>query len=221
MKKAVLLVLCIIIVFSYTSYIYGDNASNDVKKPAFTDIKGHWAEVAIDKMAKLGIVNGVGNDCFEPDSNMTRGQFAGLLHKALGLQINYFRACLINEVYKDVTNESWYGGMLYDLVTTGIVDDKAAFRPENYITREELAHYIVKAYEYKKVTLVNYSAEAENFKDKSEINPSFAGDAGKAVKLKLLTGNEDNMLRPKASSTRAEVTVVIDRLLNALNESKE
>lgn len=40
----------------------------------FTDIKGHYAEKEINEIAELGIVVGVGNNKFDPNGTLTRGQ---------------------------------------------------------------------------------------------------------------------------------------------------
>lgn len=221
MKKFSMLLLCMIIVFSSTLYIYGENLSGNTASTVFADTQGHWAEETINRFARQGLVHGVGNNCFEPDSDMTRCQFAALLHGALGLQIKYIRACDISEVYKDVSKEAWYAGKLYDLVTTGIVDEKIAFRAEGAITREEMTHYIIRAYEYKKGLIADTGTTAlDMFSDKSELNPSYSSDARKAISLNILMGKGNNLLRPKAVSTRAEATVIVDRLITALLTSQ-
>ena len=53
--------------------------------PAFTDVSGHWAEPYITKAAALGIVSGVGNDLFSPNSAITRQEIMVLLDRVLSL----------------------------------------------------------------------------------------------------------------------------------------
>ena len=48
----------------------------------FTDIQSvPWAKDAIEIMAGLGIINGVGNNKFDPNSNATRAQSAVIMYR--------------------------------------------------------------------------------------------------------------------------------------------
>ncbi|MCX7709974.1 MAG: S-layer homology domain-containing protein [Clostridia bacterium] len=222
MKKLILLVVCIIAAFSSIPATYADQGTDGTGSAKFNDIKGHWAEKTINRMADLGIVNGVGNNAFQPDASMTKCQFAALLHKTLDLQIKYFRAPDITEVFKDVKNEDWHACKLYDLVAVGIVDDKAVFKPDSPITREEMAHYIVNAYKYKNGSISQGEFTLlDQFKDKKDISLNLESDVSEAVRLKLLQGKENNLFQPKGISTRAEVTVVMERFMNLIEKNNE
>jgi len=53
----------------------------------FTDDDGNIFEAAIDKLTTAGVTRGCNtpiNDMFCPDANVTRGQMAAFLHRALG-----------------------------------------------------------------------------------------------------------------------------------------
>ena len=52
----------------------------------FTDVpEGQWYSKAIKWAAAMGIVNGVGNNKFDPDGKITREQIATILHRYSGL----------------------------------------------------------------------------------------------------------------------------------------
>lgn len=51
----------------------------------FTDVQGHWAEAYITKAASLGLVAGVGNDLFAPDSPINRQSMMVLIDRFLDL----------------------------------------------------------------------------------------------------------------------------------------
>lgn len=53
------------------------------KMDKFTDIKGHYAEEHIKKLAECGIVNGHEDGTFRPDEPVTRGQAAIMVANAL------------------------------------------------------------------------------------------------------------------------------------------
>ncbi len=219
MKKPVFVLLTLTALL-VNSFLYAATVQGDEIKAGFSDISGHWAENSIRKMSESGIVHGVGDNKFMPDTAMKRCEFVSLLHKALGIQINYFRETDITEVYQDVKNEDWYAGSLYDLIATGIVDDKVCFRPNDFLAREEMAHYIVRAYEYKKGFAERDELTLQQFKDFDQIGELFRTDSGKAVKMKLMFGKGDGLFQPKATGSRAEVVVVVERLISAVNNSQ-
>ncbi|MDJ0497810.1 MAG: S-layer homology domain-containing protein [Acidimicrobiia bacterium] len=51
----------------------------------FRDDDGHWAEDALNRLAAVGVLRGCGDELACPDDQVTRGQFAALLTRALGI----------------------------------------------------------------------------------------------------------------------------------------
>ena len=49
--------------------------------PRFTDIAGHPAQEIIEKYAGRGIINGVGENTFEPDRTLTRAEMCTILDR--------------------------------------------------------------------------------------------------------------------------------------------
>ena len=73
---------CIGTVYS-EGYVHAGRAINrDLPRKTFTDIQSvPWAKDAIEIMAGLGIINGVGNNKFDPNSNATRAQSAVIMYR--------------------------------------------------------------------------------------------------------------------------------------------
>jgi hypothetical protein len=63
---------------------YTDRGSND-----FTDDNGNVFEADIERLAAAGVTSGCGPDTFCPNDNVTRGQMAAFLHRALGGGVLY------------------------------------------------------------------------------------------------------------------------------------
>lgn len=61
------------------------NSNITANPEAYPDIKGNWAEGNIAKAKSLGIVQGADNSTFNPNSNVTRGEAAIMLVRALKL----------------------------------------------------------------------------------------------------------------------------------------
>lgn len=216
---AILLVLSFIVV-SLPAMAAGPGRGPELsKKVEFSDISAHWAKNVIAKMADSGVIRGVGNGKFLPDVQMKRSEFAVALHKAAGIIMRYVKAPDINEFYTDVKNEDWFASPLYDLAVLNIVDDRGEFRPDDLITREEMVHYLINAYNYKLGTaLEELDNKDSKFSDDKKIEPKFKKAVKKAVKLGFIRGRGNNKFVPKGITTRAEAIVVLERLMENLKK---
>lgn len=123
-----------------------DVKSTNIVTPSktFADISGanaHKNQTAMEALAARGIINGKSDDCFDPNGNMKRSEFATIVVKALGLTPK--------EVAKftDVPSGSWYAGYVGTASTYGIVNGKGVttFDPNGTITRQEAATMVARA----------------------------------------------------------------------------
>lgn len=188
----------------------------------FTDISNHWACASINKVVDKDIFADKSGK-FLPDNAISRSEFAVMLHKALGINIAYFKATDIGEFFEDVKNEDKYASNLYDLAVTNIIDDKEYFRPDSMLPREEMVHYTMNAYRYKLGDNYRMIKIAPNpFADENDINPSYSGQVERAENMGLIVKPANNLFHPKENTTRAQAAVVIERLVNSLEkEMKE
>ena len=60
-------------------------AAGDGAAPAFTDVSGHWAEEYIQSAAELGLVDGTGGACFNPDRAISRQEMMVLTDRFIEL----------------------------------------------------------------------------------------------------------------------------------------
>jgi hypothetical protein len=219
MKRIILaFVLTITMVFSslmaFADEINGSQAT-DMK---FTDIANHWAVESINRVVDKDDFARLDGK-FLPDKAITRSEFVLMVHKALGINIAYFKATDIKEFYDDVKNEDVYASALYDLVTLNIIDSKVHFYPNNTMPRDEMVHYLMNAYKYKMGDNYKMIKLVVNpFADDKEINPLYSGDVARAEYMDLLKRPTNNRFYPKNDSTRAQAATVIDRLLIQLEK---
>ncbi len=109
----------------------------EVKYPnkTFSDIKNHKYKSEIQALCQRGIINGMTENTFSPDSTMTRAEFATITVRALGLEAKG------RDVFSDIKKTDWYYGFVgtaYDYSIIKGVSDKY-FNPNGTITREEAA----------------------------------------------------------------------------------
>lgn len=179
----------------------------------FADLKGNVTGT-LKGQAQTGASNRVGNIKQINRIYISRGEFIAQLHKVLGIKLYYFAAPDIHGVFSDVSNDYKYAGQLYDMYSTGIIDDSGSFRPNDRIIREDALHYLVRAYNYK-------SNEAQVSKgigaatDKS-VKRGYLKDISQAQKLGLVEKEKNSAF--KKPITRAEALSLIKRFEKLLDK---
>jgi len=179
-----------------------------VKPSRFTDIIGHWAEQDINEMFDEGIISGVTKTTFEPDRSITRAEFAALMTRALQLSAENK-----DSVFADVPENAWFADEVKAAAMAGlIVGYDGQFRPDDTITREEMAVVVMKAY-----ILLGHSPEdksIDHFSDKDEISAWAVPYVEQAIGSELISGVTGETFMPKENATRAQVASILKRLLN-------
>jgi hypothetical protein len=178
----------------------------------FSDTKGHWAQGDIEIMAGLGYVKGMGNNKFEPNARLTRAQFAAFLIRCL--DIPETKPAVKN--FKDVYTGAWYYGAVETAFANGLVHGygDGRFKPNAYITREELAAMVVRGLEKggKQVVVPDVDGLLAQFIDEGRIGAWARQAAAAAVQEELLRGLPGNKFAPKDNATRAEAVVMLKRM---------
>lgn len=179
----------------------------------FADTQGHWASEAIGKMAGRGILKGYEDGTFGPSKQITRAEFAAVVARAFG-----FEGTAATSPFKDAQLGKWYTEPVVNLYEKGIVTGRpdGTFGVNDSITNEEMAVMISRS-----LTALAVELEGERtyvpFKDADTIS-SFAQDAVKELyEAGIISGMPDGTYKPKDSTTRAQVAVIMDRILTILD----
>lgn len=173
----------------------------------FADLGNHaWAKDAITRLVARGIVNGTSATTYSPAKNITRADFITLIVRAFG-----FRATFENN-FSDVPQNAYYYnavGIAKELgIATGSGNNK--FNPTAPITRQDIMVIIHRAAKEAGVTLT--PTTYPDFADMKFVD-SYAFEAVNILtQAEIITGN-GNKINPKNYATRAEVAVILDRLL--------
>lgn len=196
----------------YSSIKAGGSAPSPVVPvhPAviFDDI-GHvsWASEAITELYKKGILNGVADKTFDPDSYVTREQFVKLLVLAFNVNTNGD----IKAEFKDVDQTQWYAKYITLATTNGIASGRGdgTFGIGETLTRQDAATLLYR--------LVK-PQEAENvpdfgFGDKDNIS-KYALDAVNYLASKnVINGVGNGNFEPMSLCTRAQAAKIIYAVL--------
>lgn len=213
-RSLVLLALIISVLASIASAaaLTAEKSAGTSAVGSYNDIKGSWSEKWVGSYGYSEIFSN-SDGSFRPDQAITRMEFARLLHKALGISINYFAATDIGEYYNDVKSGDAGCNELYDLVTCGIIDTKTSFRPNEPLKRDEMIHFIMNAFHYFAGEDYAFIEIYHIFGDDADIKPEYSTDIQHSFILGLVNGRNSNYLYPLESATRAEAVTIVGRLV--------
>ena len=117
--------------------------------------------------------------------------------------------------FTDVSPDTWYFDAVSWAAANGIVKGttKSTFAPTNDVTREQLATILYQYAQYKNI-VNDISGDLSDFSDNASMS-AYAVDAMKwAVGNGIVTGKYDNCIDPQGIATRAEVAVMLQRLID-------
>ncbi|ANF95158.1 C25 family peptidase C-terminal domain-containing protein [Paenibacillus bovis] len=189
-----------------------------VAKTRFVDVNNSWAKANIDRLQDLGILNGVGNNKFDPNAVITRAQFTQMINNLL--QLNGTSAGTAS--YKDVQANDWHHDAISAVSATRITDGytDGTYQPDKQITREEMAHIISNTLNYLDPagSFAADSAQTLNaFSDKKQVSNWAKDTLATGVKEKIIMGRPNGKIAPGANATRAEAATVIARLMDRMS----
>lgn len=173
----------------------------------FKDIEKLANKEDIEFLASRHIIKGKNEEQFMPNKAITRGQFAAMISRALGLQASE------DSKFKDVKGK-WYERDIQALYEAGITTGKTdtSFDPEATMSRQQAAAFMARVLQY-----VNYEVdqvETATFTDSTAIQKQFQQDVNLLNSLNIMTGKNDGSFDPKSSLTRAQTAKILKRTLN-------
>lgn len=193
---------------SKVSVTQGASADTNRQDSAFTDINGHWAENAINKISAAGIINGFGDNTFRPDRTVTRAEFTKMIISAVEKKKTLPNG--ENILFSDVSPQSWYSVYIKKALAAEIIQGfDGCFLPEETITREDAAVIM-----YRCIRLLGKNSDAAdlNYLDANDIS-EYAEEAVSGLTSCGILKGAGNMFFPKKGMTRAEVAEMTVRLL--------
>lgn len=174
-------------------------------KPIFSDMNdAEWASDAISALYKKGIINGY-NGKFMPNDGVTRAQLVKMIKEAFELNGTG------GAKYDDVDENHW--AYPYVSAASDIISGygNGLFGADDYVTREDAAVFIYRAL---KIAGKNPPvSEILNFADAQDIS-DYAKEAVASLAANgIINGIDGNRFAPKATASRAEIAVILYRIL--------
>lgn len=192
----------------------------------YIDINGHWAESSINFVIENGYFKGMTKNEFKPDISMSRAMLVTVLWRLTGETLKTTK--VVNGVTKtfpkyvnmfwDMEDDAWYTDCVSWANENKIISgySKREFRPDEAITREQLStilynylknYKVIRGFESLKVNASVVFADDALISDWAREKVSIIQQIG------LMEGRNDGTFDPQATVTRAEIAVVIERLL--------
>lgn len=169
----------------------------------FADIEGHWAEQTIINLFSKGLVSGVDEINFAPNTTMSRAEFITVVVRNIYPTAEFFKGTY------------WYSGYFETAQAEGLLP--MTFREKNMeqaITRQEMAYIMVAALE----DMGQYQTELLSTKvipDYSSITSTYQEAVIKAFSMGLISGKDEAMtFYPNDTATRAECTIVLEKMVS-------
>ena len=200
-RKCSMLLLCCILIGCFPAR---------ASAAAFRDVpSGHWARESISRCASLGFFQGKTADTFGVGQSMTRCAAVVVLDRFFGWEEADFQL-----PYTDVPENAWYAGALRSAYVNGVVTGQSReFRPEDPVTREELAVMLIRALGYTTI-----SGVAQDLPRTFTDIDTNLGYIAMARDFGLVSGIRADTFAPTGAATREQVAVILMRLYDKLHK---
>lgn len=185
-------------------------------KLPFNDIKNHWAKDNILQMYGQNLISGYETPeglLFMPDENMTREEFSVVVANLLDADIKNYENYDLSRFEDERAISDWSRAYVASVVDKRLITGKdnegiLNFAPKDHITRAEAMTILGR--------IIGESEAEFTFSDEADIPSWSKGYISKMVSLGVVTGYEDNSIKPLANIKRAEVITLINKLLKAI-----
>lgn len=175
------------------------------KEFSYKDVENHYAEDAIESLAKLGYLKHFKGEEFNPNKSITRGEFSQILAYSLHMNDSNVSA---NTSFKDLVNHESLKSVEY-LKSRGIINGKTfnTFEPEGELTRQQAASILSRTMDEIGMRVEN--KEYISYKDNKEISEYAKKDVEKTSNALIFKGDENGNFNPKGALTRGQAASIV------------
>ncbi len=176
----------------------------------FIDVNPNdWYYQAVSEIYSLGLMVGETDTMFAPNDTLTRGMFVCILNRLDGAN------SAAEPIYSDVDLNEYYASAVTWGTTAGVIEGygDGTFGPDDAVTREQAAA-ILWRYSKHLGEDVSASADISGYADSGNVSEYARAAMAWACGKEIVSGYEDNTLRPASDITRAETAVILIRYIN-------
>lgn len=174
---------------------------------SFKDVKENdWFYEAVSYAVENGLMNGMSEDIFAPNTPLTREMLAVVLYNVEG-QPESTEA----DTFTDVKGDMWYTDAILWANENGIVAgyDNSAYGVGDLITREQFATILYRYAQFKGYDTTQGGMAVREFSDYENISDYARPAMAWAVNAGIMGGMDDGTLMPQDKATRAEAATML------------
>lgn len=177
----------------------------------FTDIGAYdWAKESILFLAQKGVLNGRGNNKFDPGASVTKEEFVKIIIEAFAFNMDDATVD-----FADVSKERWSYEYIASAYKMGIItgESDTYFGASTNISRQDMAVILERVL---KIAGVENNSAKSDFSDYKEVS-GYAKEAVDMLSgLGIVNGMGDGTFAPKQPVTRAQAAKVVYEVLGLL-----
>jgi hypothetical protein len=187
---------------------------------AFSDVDSEqWYSSAVGELSSAGIVTGYSDGSFQPGNSVTRAEIVVMLSRVLSY-LDSDTSMGSSVSFTDVSEGQWYSDEVIELSASGIVNgySDATFRPGNEVTRAEVVVMLSRL-----LLALDDTGTASSSRTFSDVSTGqwYSDAVFELADREIVNGYSDSTFRPGNNVTRAEIAVMLSRLLSYLNTDEE
>jgi len=184
---------------------------------SFTDMaESHWAYKAVMECVNRGAINGTtpavnGVGTFNPNGTVTLGEFLTV----------FARLVAKDQIPESVPGTHWATPYYEASITAGIITPSEYTHEDlgNPLSRQEMAHIMVNVAIINGETLSSKQNVQNAIPDYNKVKTLYRNDVLKCYSNGLITGKDGGVFDPNGTMTRAEMAMVIARLMNYVDRA--
>ena len=176
---------------------------------SYSDVPaGAWYAEAVTEVIADGLMDGVSDTLFSPNTPVTRAMVVTTLWRLEGEP-----APAAQSAFSDVPEGTWYTQAVNWAAEAGIAagNGSGAFVPAVAVTREQLAVFLYNYCRYKGMETAE--GVLTQFSDAGSIHSWAKSGVAHAVGAGLLQGSDKGRLEPLGTASRAQLAVLLQRLV--------
>ncbi len=168
----------------------------------------HWAAKPLQRWMELGVIRGYEDGSIRPNQAMTRAQFASVMNATFRFQ------SVSDEEAADLPEAAWYTAEMRKAIAAGYLqlNDELKALPNQLLTRSEAATAIQAVFGF----TANGAAAQPAYTDLGTVGERAAEAIAILSQGGYVQGYPDGTFKPEKTMTRAELIVLLDRLVGLL-----
>ncbi|MGG1517940.1 S-layer homology domain-containing protein [Paenibacillus oryzisoli] len=202
---------------------------------SFADLTAHWSRDEVAVLVSRHLVDGLGADSFEPNRPITRAEVTKLLVSAMeqgksaatsgqgapvAISEDETGQSILTPTFSDVPSEAWYASYVRKAAEAGLVyGDNDRFRPNDPVTREELATLLQRFAEmqgFESAAPAEEASALDRFADAQHVSVWAREAVALAVRQRWMQGMTETELESFGQANRAQAASLLLRVLTSL-----